>query len=50
MTSELLVDIGSVYYDASFLLEASNIYERAITADVSNPKAWTNMGVVQADL
>lgn len=49
-TSELLVTIGWVYYDNTFLLEASNIFEEAITTDVTNSKARTNMGVVQADL
>lgn len=50
LTSERLVSLGSLYYANNFLLEASTFFEQAITADVTNVKARTNMWVVQADL
>lgn len=50
LTSQRMVSIGSVYYEYNYLWQASEYFEMAITLDPDNIKAWTNIGVVQADL
>ena len=50
LTSDRMIDIGSLYYEHNYLLLASQWFEEAIETDTTNSKARANLGVVQADL
>lgn len=50
LTSSRQMNIWVVYYEYSYMIDASYWFEQALTTDPTNVKARTNMGVVQADL